>query len=172
MDSGVAPRHSHRLVGLLPSTFPPPLGERDRQSRRTTSYINSHAMGDHVEGIPEPPSPIQVQDGDFTPNYDPQPDLTELGHVISDIGTFHDRPTYSSVDPPLTHHWYGMLEDDETHFEPTSTSYGSYGMSGLTHMIWHFMSILSLSLTLFLGALSFLTMRRGLGALVTLHLPS
>ena len=27
------------------------------------------------------------------------------------------------------HHRYGMPEDDETHFEPTSTSYGSYGMS-------------------------------------------
>ena len=27
-----------------------------------------------------------------------------------------------------------MSEDDETHFEPTSTSYGSYGMSGFpTH---------------------------------------
>ena len=75
-------------------------------------------MGNHVEGIPEPPSPIQVEDGEFTPTYDPSPDLTELGLVISDIGTFHDRPTYSSVDTPLTHHRYGMPKDDETHFEP------------------------------------------------------
>ena len=91
-------------------------------------------MGDHVEGIPEPDSPIQVEDGEFTPNYDPSPDLTELGPVIFEIGTFHDRPTYSSVDPPLMHHWHGIPEDDETHFEPTSTSYGSYGMSGFpTH---------------------------------------
>ena len=30
-------------------------------------------MGDHVEGIPKPPSPIQVEDGEFTPTYDPSP---------------------------------------------------------------------------------------------------
>ena len=93
-------------------------------------HIDSHTMGDHVEGIPEPPSPIHVEDGEFTPNYDPLTDLTELGPVISEIGTFHDRPTYSRVDSPLTHHRYGMSEDDETHFELTSTSYGSYGMFG------------------------------------------
>ena len=79
MDSGVAPRHSCRLVGIPPSTSPPPLGERNRWSRRTTSHIDSHTMGDQVEGIPEPPSPIHVEDGEFTPNYDPSPNLTELG---------------------------------------------------------------------------------------------
>ena len=90
-------------------------------------------MGDHEEGIPEPPSPIQVEDGEFTPTYDPSPDMTELGPVIFEIGTFHDRPTYSSVDPPLTHCRYGMPKDD-TYYEPASTSYGSYGMSGMpTH---------------------------------------
>ena len=87
-------------------------------------------MGDHVEGIPEPPSPIQVEDGEFTPTYDPSPNLIELGPIISEIGTFHDRPTYSSYDPPFMHHRYGRL-DDETHYEPSSTSYGSYGMSGI-----------------------------------------
>ena len=40
------------------------------------------------------------------------------------------------------------------------------------HMIWNSMSNLSLSLTLCLGALSLLTMQRGLGAQVTLHLPT
>ena len=91
-------------------------------------------MGDHIEGIPEPPSPIRVDDGEFTPTYEPSPDLAELGPVISEIGTFHDRPTYSRVDSPLTHHRYGMPEYDETHFEPASTSYGSYGMFGFpTH---------------------------------------
>ena len=86
----------------------------------------------HLVGLP--PSSIQVEDGEFTPNYDPSPDLTELGPVIFEIGTFHDIPTYSSVDPPLTHRQYGMPKDDETHFEPASTSYGSYGMSGFpTH---------------------------------------
>ena len=73
-----------------------------------------------------------MEDGEFTPNYNPSPDLTELGPIISEIDTFHDRPTYSSIDPPLTLHRYGMLEDDESHFEPTSTSYGSYGMSGFS----------------------------------------
>ena len=56
----MAPRHSHYLAGFLPSTSPPPLGERPRQSRQTISHIDSHTMGDHLEGIPEPPSPIHV----------------------------------------------------------------------------------------------------------------
>ena len=87
-----------------------------------------------MEGILEPPSPIQVEDGEFTPTYDPSPDLANLGLVISEIGTFHDRPTHSRVDSPLMHYRYGMSEDFETHFKPASTSYGSYGMSGMpTH---------------------------------------
>ena len=60
MDLGATPRCSRHLAGVSPSTSPPPLGERDRQFRRTTSHIDSHTMGDHEEGIPEPPSPIQV----------------------------------------------------------------------------------------------------------------
>ena len=93
MDLGATPRCSLRLVGLYAYTSPPPLGKRNRQSRKTTSHIDSHTMGDHIEGIPERPSPIGVVDGEFTPNYDPSPDLTELGPVIYEIGTFHDRPT-------------------------------------------------------------------------------
>ena len=76
MDLGAALHRSLHLVGLLPSTSPLPLGKRNRQSRRTTSHIDARMMGDHVEDIPEPPSPIQVEDGEFTPNYDPSPDLT------------------------------------------------------------------------------------------------
>ena len=75
MDSSATPRRSRCLAGLPPSTSPPPLGERSRRSRRTTSHIDSHTMGDHVEGIPEPPSPIQVEDGEFTPTYDPSPEF-------------------------------------------------------------------------------------------------
>ena len=91
-------------------------------------------MGDHLEGIPEPPSPIHVDDGEFTPTYNPSPELVELGPVIYEIGAMHDRPTNSRADSPLTRYQYGMPEDVETHFEPASTSYGSYGMSSFpTH---------------------------------------
>ena len=172
MDSGTAPCRSRRLAGLPPSTYPPPLGERPRQYMWTISQIDSNTMGDHLECIAEQPFPIHVDDGEFTPTYDPSPDLAELGPMISDLGTMHNRPTHSRVDSPLTHYRYGMPEDAETHFPHASTSYGSYGMSSFPTHDLHFMSNLSWSLTLYLGALSFLTMRRGLGALVTLHLPS
>ena len=165
MDSGAAPYYSLRLAGLMSSTSPPPLGERNRWSRRTTLHIDSHTMGDCEDGIPELSSPLRVDDGEFTPTYDPSPDMpviSELGPVISKIGTFHDRPTYSSYDPPFTHHRYGM-SDDETHYEPASTSYGSYVCLVFPHMIWNFMSNQSLILTLHLGALLFLTMQRGFG---------
>ena len=130
MDSSAVPRRSRRLAGLLPSTSPPPLGEGPRQSRQTMSHIDSHTMGDHSDDTSEPPPPIRVDDGEFTPTYDPSPNLTELGPVISEIGTMHDRPSHSRVDPLLTHYWYGMPEDAETHFEPASTSYGSYATTG------------------------------------------
>ena len=133
MDLGVAPRCSFHLARLPPSTSPSPLGERNRQYRQITSHIDSHTMGDHIEGISKPPSPIQVDDGEFTPSYDPSLDLIELGPVIFEIGTFHDRPAYSSYDPPFMHRWYGM-SNNETQYEPASTSYGSYGMSSIpTH---------------------------------------
>ena len=77
MDSGVAPHRSFHLARLLPSTSPPPLEERPRQSRQTISHIDSHTMGDHMESILEPPSPIRVDDGEFTPTYNPSPDLAE-----------------------------------------------------------------------------------------------
>ena len=94
------------------------------------SHIDSHTMGDHSEDIPEPPPPIHVDDGEFTPTYDPSLDLAEFGPVISQIGSLHNRPTHSRVDSPLTHYWYGMPEYAETHFEPGSTSYGSYATTG------------------------------------------
>ena len=99
MDSSATPHRSRRLAGLSPSTSPPPLGERPRsQSRWTISHIDSHTMGDHLEDIPEPPPPIRVDNGEFTPMYDPSHDLAELGPVISEIRTMHDRPTHSRVD--------------------------------------------------------------------------
>ena len=108
MDSGAAPCCYRRLSGIPPSTSPPPLGERPRKSRQNTLHIDSHTMGDHTEGIPKPPSPIRVENGEFTPTYDLSLDLDELGPMISKIGTFHDRPTHSRVDSPLTCYRYGI----------------------------------------------------------------
>ena len=72
MDSGMEPHHSHRLEGLLPSTSPPPLGERTSQSRRTTSHFDSHTMGDHEDEIPNMSSPPhEVGEEDPTSTYDP-----------------------------------------------------------------------------------------------------
>ena len=53
MDSVATPHHSPRLVGILSSMSLPPLGERIRYSRRTTSHFDSHTMGDHEDEIPE-----------------------------------------------------------------------------------------------------------------------
>ena len=53
-------------------------------------------MGDCEDGIPKLSSPLRVDDGEFTPTYDPSPNMPvifELGPIISEIGTFHDRPT-------------------------------------------------------------------------------
>ena len=58
MDSGAASHYSRRLAILLPSTSPPPLGERNRWSRQTPSHIDSHTMGDREDGIPELSSPL------------------------------------------------------------------------------------------------------------------
>ena len=127
MDSSAVPRRSRRLRGLPPSTSPPPLGERPR---RTMSHTDSHTMEDHSETILEPPPPVRIDDGELTPTYDPSPELVEVGPVISQIGSFHDRPTHHRADSPLTHYRYGMPEDAKTHFEPPSTSYSSYAMTG------------------------------------------
>ena len=71
MDLGVTLHHSCPSAGLPPSTSPPPLGERNRQSRWTTSNIHSRTMGDHEDEIPEFPSPPHEFGGeDPIPTYD------------------------------------------------------------------------------------------------------
>ena len=127
MDSGVTPHHSRHLAGLPPSTSPPPLGERNIPSRWTTSHINSHTMGDHENEIPELSSlPQEVGEEDPTPVYDPSPNIP----THSRYDPSHDTPTHSGYDPSFTGHRY-WFPDDETHHEPTSTS---YDMSGIpTH---------------------------------------
>ena len=71
MDLGAAPFHSYHLARLLPSTSPPPLGERTRKSGRTTSHFDSNTMGDHEDEIPEMSSPHhEFGEGDPTSTYD------------------------------------------------------------------------------------------------------
>ena len=44
---------------------PPPLVERNRQSGRTTSHIDSHTMGDHedeIHGLSSPPQEVGEDD--------------------------------------------------------------------------------------------------------------
>ena len=76
-------------------------------------------MGDHEDGIPNLSSPLYVDDGEFTPTL-----ILHLMwlYIMSLI-------LHSSYDPSFTGHLYQML-GDETHHEPVSTSYVSYGMFG------------------------------------------
>ena len=105
MDSGAAPCDFCCLGILSPSMSPPPLGERTRQSRQTTSHLDSHTMGDHKDEIPEMSSPPhEVGDEYPTPIYDPSLEIH----------------SHSSYDPSFTGHWY-WFPGDETHCEPTST---------------------------------------------------
>ena len=93
MDSGVALRCSRCLAGLPPSTSPPPLGERNIQSRWTTSHIDSHMMGDHEDEILEFPSPPhEVGEEDPIPVYDPSNNIS----------------THSGYDPLFTGHRYWL----------------------------------------------------------------
>ena len=69
-------------------------------------------MGDHEDEILDMSSPPhEVGDVDSTHVYDPSLDI----------------PSHSGYDPSFTGRWYWLL-GDETHHEPTSTSYIRYGM--------------------------------------------
>ena len=146
MDSAAALFRSRHLARLLLSTYPPPLGEKNRPSRRTTSHIDSHMMGYHEYEITELSSPPQdVGEEDPTPIYDPSPDIP----THSRFDPSHDIPTHSRYDPSYTGRQYWM-SSNETHHEPASTSYVSYGMSGIpTHdLAFHASQILSITLRL------------------------
>ena len=168
MDSGAAHSHYFHLVGLLPSTYPPPLGEGSRWSRQTTSHIDSHTMGDHEDEISELPSSLHEVEEEYpTPTYDPSPDIP----TYSGYDPSHDIPTHSRYDPSPTGHWYWM-PSDETNHELASTSYVIYDMSGIPahDSVLHVES--EFEPNTMPGALPFLSMWRDLGTRVTLHLPS
>ena len=72
-------------------------------------------MGDHEDNIPEMSSPPhEVGDVDSTPIYDPSLEI----------------PSHFGYDPSFIGRRYWFL-GDETHYEPTSTSYVHYGMSNI-----------------------------------------
>ena len=72
MDLGAEPCHSLCLARIIPSTSPPPLGERTRQAGWTTSHFDSHTIGDHEDEIPDMSSPPhEVGEEDPTRTYDP-----------------------------------------------------------------------------------------------------
>ena len=76
MDLGAVLHCSRRLVGLPPSTSRPPLGERNRQSGRTTSHFDSHTMGDNEDEILEMSSPPHEVGEEYpTLVYDPSPEI-------------------------------------------------------------------------------------------------
>ena len=111
----MAPCYSRHLARLLPSTSPPPLGERTRESGKTASHFDSHTMGDHEDEIPKMYSPPHKVGGeDPTSTYDPS----------------HEKPSRSGYDPSFTGHRYWFL-GDETHHEPISTSHVRYDMSNI-----------------------------------------
>ena len=87
-------------------------------------------MGDHEDEIPELSSPPHEVGEEYpTPVYDPSPDIPKH----SRYDPLADIPTHSRYDPSFTSRRYWM-PGDETHREPMSTSYVSYGIFGIpTH---------------------------------------
>ena len=167
MDSGVALRRSLRLAGLPPSTSPP-LGERNRQSKRTTSRIDSHTMGDHEDEIPELSSPPHEVGKKIL-----------LLYMILHLIYLH---TLGSLLHMIYLHTSGMIPHSQvvgigcraTRLIMNLRALVMLVMACLVslHMIQHIMLSQNLILELCLGTFQFLSMRRDLGARVTLHPPS
>ena len=154
MDLGVAPCCSRHLAGFPPSTSPPPLGERNRQFGQTTSHFDSHTMGDHEDEIPEMSSPPHEGGGIFA-------------HMIHHMNNPHDLVMIPHSQVAGIGYWVTRLI-----MNPQALVIFIMAYLISLHMIWYIMSRKKLNLALCLGALLFLSMRRDLGALVTLHLPS
>ena len=86
MHSGVKLFRSHHLAGIFPSTSPPPLGERTKNSRKTLSHFDSHTMGDHEPEILEIPNlPRPVWEDEPTSTYG-----TPVGSGCHSVGPSHE----------------------------------------------------------------------------------
>ena len=150
----MVPHHSHRLAGLLPSTSPPPLGERTGHSKRTNSHFDSHTMSDHepkISNIPYLPSPI----------WETEPSSTyqdSMGSDHSMAGTSPDDPSQFLGYMYARHRYWLRSPNRETHHAPTSTSTIMYGMLELpeTSLAPHIGSGVDPSVVL--GDLPFLSM--------------
>ena len=106
MDSGEAPHRSHRLVGLPPSTSPPPLGERARQYERTIHHFDSHralTRNHHGSEVSKhPPSLPPVVEVEPSRTYGTPPDSGPYG-TGSSQDYLSQFPNYISSDP-----WYWL----------------------------------------------------------------
>ena len=76
----------------------------------------------HEDEIPEMSSPPHDSREEYpTPIYDPSPDI----------------PSHSGYDPSFTGCQYWFLGDD-THYEPTSTSYVRYDIPNILELDWEY----------------------------------
>ena len=127
MYPGVVLRHSHRLAGLLPSTYPPLLGETTRRSRRTNSHFDSHTMSDHEPEIPEIPYlPPLIWEVELSSTYG-----TSVGSSPSMAGTLPDDPSQFSGYMHANRQYWSCSLNHETHHAPTGTSTSRHGMPNI-----------------------------------------
>ena len=83
----------------------------------------------------------------------------------------HENPSGSAYDPSFTGRQY-WHPGDKTHYEPTTTSNVRYGMPNIPKSDLAYHAESKVDPGTMHGDTSIPSMRRGLGALVTLHLPS
>ena len=122
MDPGAVLYRSRHLAGLSPSTSPPPLGERTRQSRKTHSPFDSHTMGDHEPEILEITDlPHHVWEDELARTYG-----TRVGSGHHSTGPSHEDISHF-IDSTHPNRWYWIL-GDETHHSSTNTSTIRYSM--------------------------------------------
>ena len=113
-------------------------------------------MGDHEDEIPEMSSPPhEVREEDPTITYDAS----------------HEQPSWSGYDPSFMVAGIGFRVTRLT-MNPQALVMLDMAFLISLSLIHHIMLSWKFTLALWMGTLRFISMRRGLGALVTLHLPS